>query len=1745
MNIEEMITMINSAKRKMKSEGKRIYVKALIITLISLMCSVRAWSQAGVIYPVDINVTLTPPYGTCLTDLTNSDRFRIQALMRDMSHPEYEMVIQMMIRDLSSLSPVFISTTNAFSLTAGEPTKIIGRDVSFASIADFFNFQNIRVGVQYVGTKCLPEGAYLFSFQAFDAKSYRTNRIPISREVTFSAFLEGGEVPILTYPAQNDSICDVQSIHFTWMQPFVSSGVNTYRLQVVKSVSEFSSPTGMLESTSTNERLEVSTTIPSYPYHNTNNFLEDNTTYYWRVVMCDANGNARLSYPNKGASEVRSFVYCGEKKTPEPDPDADWVQKKPQVKSIKDNLDVVKLIKAEEDGPDVVRAFCKKDEQEIREKYSGIIVEVKKKSHDTWTPFNIESQSVEDTSVSLGNLAYNELYEARAQYYIDEGESTTYAPYSETIEFTISNPADTIECGSPLPELNSDCTEAPKELKEGDKFSANGANVTVLEITSQSVEGNKLKISGTGYVNFPILRNFKLKVKFENAVLNCNLQLEDGTVESVYDLSTAATIDLNNLLGKGAGGYDLPETDPSIVDIPGIDPDNCEECKSYESGTLFSSGGEVYMKDENGAVVSVGKEIDLSTSGEYESNEIRKDNILVWFSNPDPANIAFDNDSMGYYRNIASINDQYTLFATNYITPWVANNPGRVVTLTAKPDDGFTNSGYTGLTFILKTSSTSYVELNNIKNSDGTYNVDIPGTDPSNITHIYAIARPAAGKPYENVGQLKVACYEKKKQKVILVPVANVEPNAETVKSYLTSVYGKLGYSFEVEVDNDKSHVEGINSDQISISSGVFTQYSDEMSSVINTYTSRLGDSYDKSAAYLFLMKKASGDNASVGGIMPQKHQFGFIFLGGTKDVDNRTIAHELGHGLWGLDHTFVKAYKIPEGTTPHLMDYNNGIYLAHFEWSQIDKPVKSWALFNSDKDNEGKGIKAKIARCVGISLAKVLIDKTGEEVFDAIIKGFLSGEIQKDDSEGFDISVSSISSLLADAMDEVFDGDCLSDEEKKGDIEALKMLVDVISFVSDAYDCYANAQSQAELDVCLCKVFASQGLDIIIDLFGGFLDEVKKAEEGQKPDIAQRIKEARDGINNFLEKHKIPGQIARMSGEELGELIKTAICGVTPEEPEMGKNAEDFFRVVCSPWEDKFEIKVLTKQEGLTEISYRRYDKDNKPVGDPIRLTKNDIVKCSKSLNYYRVNDYTYKKLNDESAENSFKNVLNIINKVYKEDCGSPTFVPIMTTCQPHLYRCYCLKQIKEDPNGYKDNTNPGCYCATDKVYYTYDFYVKCPEDGGYYEIDFWGQITDKEGGILGMFQSETTKSVHERRRTVCPKQPEVQTSHTDEPKPKYPIYLDDECYDPNDNVYIQNPFGKRKQTGPSTYEKSPREKNEFDLFKDDEKYKHGIPKCSGWKLEKEENGCKTYSVSPRLKCSGKYIPNMYTVTMCNGKVTDMVMNNVDFSLYPFDLLEYWDGYHDIIVEDKDWKGNYSLMSLDDFVENVTKESVLFEAFVASYAYWEWCVASDQGGGAVEYRIKNTLPKSYNETKSFVRSIYRTAMMNFNTSNIVSGNDKINRKFVREAIALLPSQVVDKINKVANIRPNVLKEKLANNCPAECVFADVFYDIAIELSKTKYSLDYGGKTEEDIDVQSDLKNYLSILGWKLYCGRNDGTGKDYNGMRIGELAAKNHNLPVPLTPEGAKRFGYFNGVNVTFPNILIEFLQKNKCGNK
>ena len=68
-----------------------------------------------------------------------------------------------------------------------------------------------------------------------------------------------------------------------------------------------------------------------------------------------------------------------------------------------------------------------------------------------------------------------------------------------------------------------------------------------------------------------------------------------------------------------------------------------------------------------------------------------------------------------------------------------------------------------------------------------------------------------------------------------------------------------------------------------------------------------------------------------------------------------KTMAHELGHGLFGLDHPFLNSYGLIKGSANNLMDYTTKTpddFLSYHEWCKINQPVPSWSLFNSDEGN-------------------------------------------------------------------------------------------------------------------------------------------------------------------------------------------------------------------------------------------------------------------------------------------------------------------------------------------------------------------------------------------------------------------------------------------------------------------------------------------------------------------------------------------------------------------------------------------------------------------------------------------------------------------------------------------------------------------------------------------------------------------------------------------------------------------------
>ncbi|MFB9121666.1 hypothetical protein ACFFUE_10765 [Bergeyella porcorum] len=69
----------------------------------------------------------------------------------------------------------------------------------------------------------------------------------------------------------------------------------------------------------------------------------------------------------------------------------------------------------------------------------------------------------------------------------------------------------------------------------------------------------------------------------------------------------------------------------------------------------------------------------------------------------------------------------------------------------------------------------------------------------------------------------------------------------------------------------------------------------------------------------------------------------------------NKTAAHELGHGVFKLEHPWEE-YGTTQGATPLLMDYSQGEILSHLDWKQINDPKFKIYAFQKQESGELAG---------------------------------------------------------------------------------------------------------------------------------------------------------------------------------------------------------------------------------------------------------------------------------------------------------------------------------------------------------------------------------------------------------------------------------------------------------------------------------------------------------------------------------------------------------------------------------------------------------------------------------------------------------------------------------------------------------------------------------------------------------------------------------------------------------------------
>jgi hypothetical protein len=218
--------------------------------------------------------------------------------------------------------------------------------------------------------------------------------------------------------------------------------------------------------------------------------------------------------------------------------------------------------------------------------------------------------------------------------------------------------------------------------------------------------------------------------------------------------------------------------------------------------------------------------------------------------------------------------------------------------------------------------------------------------------HLYAVQETAPGK-YATLTRLNIYTYEPKSIKVRLIPVNGFTNGftANRVSQELNAIYNKAGITCEVEIAGSFDYAP-LESGTFNVTgSGLFSTLTDDMKALNAAY---LQAHPDETSLCLFLIENASGTEGMAGD-MPRGKQFGYLFQGATA----QTIAHEIGHGLFHLDHPFDRANAARSfdrgDLADNLMEYQGGTNLVKLQWDAIHAPGFVIGVFERDEDAMAK----------------------------------------------------------------------------------------------------------------------------------------------------------------------------------------------------------------------------------------------------------------------------------------------------------------------------------------------------------------------------------------------------------------------------------------------------------------------------------------------------------------------------------------------------------------------------------------------------------------------------------------------------------------------------------------------------------------------------------------------------------------------------------------------------------------------
>ncbi len=893
-------------------------------TTILFTLLVLAYTGFAQTYPVNVSTTLTPPYSVYLADYVapGSDRLAINVFLGDVNRPELQVKLRLRIEGQG----IIIETKAGYLpppliLQGGIPQRLIATDLADYLAPQNLNFQGIT-RQQFERTGALPEGLYRFCFEVLEY-----NRgVKISNTGCTMAWMILNDPPLINLPRQNEKIRpqDPQFITFQWTPRHTGSPNSAFSTEYEFSMVELwpatRNPNDAIFTMPPIHQVTTQSTMLIYGPAETP--LVAGRSYAFRIKAKSIVGVDELDlFKNNGYSEVFTFTYG-------------------------DACTLPKNISAE-----AVNAGKFKVTWQANYNHSGFSVRYKLADNPTAEWYE------EDTffeEIEIDGLQPETTYE----YQVSSSCGAFTSEFSAIAKVTTpALPEVNFTCGLPPENFQLDNTTPVEGLKVGDVIKAGDFDVKVVELTPN---GNRY--TGKGNVVVPYLDNLLVSVDFLNIEVNTDYRLFAGEMDIIgigldiippelselLDKLDEGLATLDDLLGDISEGLDLADEildavgglANDIMDNGPFTPDEEAELDGI-SVEEYNQKAKEALADAIGAIANAKATDDYEVVARKVAQALtlkkRGNKLKNIYNTADTLNVIavafYENTMYGFdaqqypqhrlhYNIIVTDSTDAT---TNTAIPWAAVKENEEVTVKARliPDKGIAADN-----IIFKTAEGDALTAN--RNGDE-WTVQLPQLTHEQILSINAID----SETNQTVGKLQAIGYTPIEKRVILVAVnGQSTPSISQVESYLNTHYKQAVASWKVEIGNPLQ-VDGFDGTLQDSEQATLSTYSAGMKTIIRAFTKDT-TTIDKEAFYLFMIDKSSEGNA---GYMPRKHRYGFIYMGETQTNVNRTIAHELGHGAFRLQHTWEEYPNIAQGSSQNLMDYSTGTTLRKYQWDLIHNP--------------------------------------------------------------------------------------------------------------------------------------------------------------------------------------------------------------------------------------------------------------------------------------------------------------------------------------------------------------------------------------------------------------------------------------------------------------------------------------------------------------------------------------------------------------------------------------------------------------------------------------------------------------------------------------------------------------------------------------------------------------------------------------------------------------------------------------